>query len=484
MKLASYLLLVLALSAAAVQAQTPSKLTTLFASNNNGSDGGMVYFDIDVKKPLRLIGIESNLDDPANTPVSIQVYRCRNSYVGNESNASAWNLVARDDGNSLSAGQDQPTLFKLRNPLTLAPGQFGLAIEVTGLGHRYTNGNGSNQNYADANISLTLGAASNTPFGATVFNPRVWNGSLIYTDAVQAAASSFGTGSSTARARSNPLPIGPFARTFSADLSRGFYFQAPVAMKIEGLRVPNEAKQPQQAIALFTLPSAPPAFSPGPPIGLKELLFFQEGAAAGQILKPTLPIEIQAGSWVGVFGAGQAPGSSTMYSSYGAANVPSNVLGKSVVLRRLIYQGSMAGLKTFKGPVSSEDRSPIGRVELFVTGQPNPVPSLITNGLPVLGKTPEFELDGGIPGLQFGFINVSLKRLPGSTGLPTPFGRLLIVPSFLFQFPIPGGTGKFPLPLPNDSNFAGLEFHSQALVLDLTNNVFGMSNGESWRLGY
>ena len=48
-------------------------------------------------------------------------------------------------------------------------------------GHRYTNGNGANQHYADANVALDLGTAMNAIFGSgSVFRPRVWNGTIYY----------------------------------------------------------------------------------------------------------------------------------------------------------------------------------------------------------------------------------------------------------------------------------------------------------------
>ena len=54
-------------------------------------------------------------------------------------------------------------------------------VAGAGFGHDYTNGDGSNQFFSNADLSLTLGSATNAPFtGTSAFFPRVWNGSIIY----------------------------------------------------------------------------------------------------------------------------------------------------------------------------------------------------------------------------------------------------------------------------------------------------------------
>ena len=47
-------------------------------------------------------------------------------------------------------------------------------------GHYYTNGDGSNQNFSNADMSMSLGAASNTPFTTPIFAPRIFNGTVHY----------------------------------------------------------------------------------------------------------------------------------------------------------------------------------------------------------------------------------------------------------------------------------------------------------------
>jgi hypothetical protein len=69
------------------------------------------------------------------------------------------------------------------------------------------------------------------------------------------------------------------------------------------------------------------------------------------------------------------------------------------------------------------------------------------------------------------------------TAIPTPFGNLLISPSFLLSFVVPNGTGSVQLPIPNDPNFADAHIYWQGIAFDLTNNVYGMTNGVDWRIG-
>jgi hypothetical protein len=75
MKRSSLLLgAICALALAASTAQAQSKLTTLFASNNGGSTGGIVYFDVTVKAGVIISAFETNVDVAASTPIGLDVY--------------------------------------------------------------------------------------------------------------------------------------------------------------------------------------------------------------------------------------------------------------------------------------------------------------------------------------------------------------------------------------------------------------------------
>ncbi|MBX3376215.1 MAG: hypothetical protein KF678_04345 [Phycisphaeraceae bacterium] len=158
-------------------------LETLFAQNNNGSNGGMVYMDVRPGAlPVTVTGLTTNVEGTGGLNCNVTVYRKVGTSVGFETNAGAWTQVAT--GTGTSSAVNTPTGFGLDTPFTLnANTTYGLAIrlQTSGAveGHAYTNGNGLNQSYSDGRLEVTLGSASNTPFG-TNFSPRIWNGSLCY----------------------------------------------------------------------------------------------------------------------------------------------------------------------------------------------------------------------------------------------------------------------------------------------------------------
>jgi PKD repeat protein len=562
----------LALCAATAQAQ--NKLTTIFASNNGLSGTSMVFFDVTVANPVRLTAFELNSYATVNAALNLQVYTCASTYVGNETNPSAWTQIAQDNGSAVGAGQDVPSAVTLQAPVLLPAGTYGMAL-VSNNGHRYTNGNGTNQSYNDSFLTLNLGASAGatTPFTSSPITPRVWNGSIVYTPAsgiyanftatpvegnsplqVQftdtsftsdpngvtkwewdfngdqiidstaqnpqfvftgvgydvkytvslkttdatngsstetkkdfitvnpfpvGTASTFGAGS-TNKSVPGPIDAGPFQSTFTSTLTRGFYFQAPATMVVTGFNVPNEANQAQQAINFFTMPTTPPNWSSPYQLTANDIKFFGEALPANQVVTPTAPIVIQKDEWVGVLGACQAQGSTSMYNSYGGSAVSTTVAGLPVTLNRLIYQGTLAGRTDGLVTVGEENAGSIARVEIYVAGNTT-VPTLETIGQPAFGETPQFDMKARIAGIQFGLLLVGTQQLP--TAIPTGFGNLLIVPNFLLQIPVPTGTGQIGLPIPNDPGLAGISLESQGVVFDVTNGVYGMTNGATWLIG-
>lgn len=155
-------------------------IETLFGNNNAGSLGGAVYFDV---TPLSGdVTVESYFTNTGQLVPSFgfSVYTTPGTYAGNESNPIVWTLVAT--GTGVGMGEGNPSPVTLVAPFALTAGEtVGMAL-VMGpeAGHRYTNGTGSNQYFADAAVALDLGSTSNTPFGGTTFTNRVWNGRICY----------------------------------------------------------------------------------------------------------------------------------------------------------------------------------------------------------------------------------------------------------------------------------------------------------------
>src|SRR5437899_26520 len=157
------------------------QITTLFASNNNGSAGGAVYFDLTVAaNPITVTALDINTDFTGAFS-NFRVYVLPGmTFQGHETNMALWTQVAT--GSGTGAGLNQPTHVTLSNSFPLTAGTlYGIALVADpAFGHFYTNGNGSNQNYSNADLALFLGSATNVPFTAPVFSPRVWNGTIYY----------------------------------------------------------------------------------------------------------------------------------------------------------------------------------------------------------------------------------------------------------------------------------------------------------------
>lgn len=153
-------------------------ITTLFNANNAGSAGGAVYFDIDVLNPNGITIEKIFTNSNATVLGSMDIYTRSGTSSGFESSPAGWTLVSSGSG----------TLAGLNNPSEFNVSDFSLGFGVTGIAivassswrHDYRNGNGSNQFYSNADLSLTLGSATNSAFSAPVFTPRVWNGTIEY----------------------------------------------------------------------------------------------------------------------------------------------------------------------------------------------------------------------------------------------------------------------------------------------------------------
>ncbi len=167
------------ISLLAMASAKANSLTTLYGSNNNGSPGGAVYFDATIgANPLSITSFDLNTSSTsAFSNVQVWVLTGMTSQ-GNETSA-LWSMVAT--GSGTGAGLDLPTHVTLSNSFILNPGINGIALVADpSFSHYYTNGTGSNQNYSNADLSLSLGSATNVPFTLPVFSPRVWNGTVYY----------------------------------------------------------------------------------------------------------------------------------------------------------------------------------------------------------------------------------------------------------------------------------------------------------------
>lgn len=175
-------LLALASLAASVPAQS---LATVYTGGNSGTTTWTNQFDITVLNPAGVwitafeVNCENSRSGPVGSRFTLDIWKTLlgGTYVGNQTNSGAWTKVARGQG--ISRTQGLPTPVDVSD-FFLAPGRHGLALEYNGTAMAYTNGTGSNQRFANADIQLDLGSSTTGLFGSPLYDPRVWNGAVWY----------------------------------------------------------------------------------------------------------------------------------------------------------------------------------------------------------------------------------------------------------------------------------------------------------------
>jgi len=152
-------------------------ITTNFASNNGGSPGWTVMYDVSVAAgDLMITAFDVNTS--STSAFTMDVYTKLGTYVGFQTNPGAWTLTAT--GSGTGAGTNNPSNVVLDVPFNLSANtDYAIAIVMTA-SPRYTNGNGANQSVSNADLSLSLGAAVSGLFSGSTFQPRVWNGTIYY----------------------------------------------------------------------------------------------------------------------------------------------------------------------------------------------------------------------------------------------------------------------------------------------------------------
>lgn len=175
-----------ALLALAATASIPSQsISTIWTAGNSGTTGWTNQFDLTVLAPagITILGFDVNCENTraggVGSPFTLTVWVTigGGTYVGNQTNPGAWTQIAI--GSGVSRAQGSPTPVDV-DDFWLGPGTYGIALEYVGTAMAYTTGNGTNQSYANADLSLALGASTTGRFGSPVYSPRVWNGAIQY----------------------------------------------------------------------------------------------------------------------------------------------------------------------------------------------------------------------------------------------------------------------------------------------------------------
>ncbi|MEQ9168629.1 MAG: hypothetical protein RLO12_20390, partial [Fulvivirga sp.] len=154
-------------------------------------------------------------------------------------------------------------------------------------------------------------------------------------------------------AQATQIPLPGQITTYNGNV-RGFWFTAPIDMKITGLRIPSGAGAGSQNIEFFIFPTPPPPF-PGTITNYTSAIYIQ-GAPNGVI--QNVDIDVSAGEHVGVLG--QA-GTLTSYGPTG--QYTTTIDGNAVTLTRLLYQGSISTGPA--GAISEELGGNLGLIEVY-----------------------------------------------------------------------------------------------------------------------
>jgi len=169
------------------------KLETTFAGGNGLSAAGSGnLFDVNIKNPqgLRISSIDMSFWTAGVNDVEIWV--TPGTYIGNDNLPAKWVQVSAGNATATAGGYGSRTHVDT-DDFFLPPGKYGMYI-ISSAGVAYTNGNGTNQNYGNADLELSLGTGKGTKFAGSMFNPRVWNGAIFYNQDNSAAHGAIGWG--------------------------------------------------------------------------------------------------------------------------------------------------------------------------------------------------------------------------------------------------------------------------------------------------
>ena len=169
----------LALTALIVLCNNPgvarADIITTFFNSNNGQSGNM--FDANVLAPLGINVSQLDLNLDAGS-WDIELYTRTGTHVGSETTPGDWTLRQSSTGVT-SIAPNLATPWDITD-FTLNSGQSAFYINVTnGTALNYTNGTGIG-NFVASNSSIEIFEGTGNPenFGAPVFSPRVFNGSI------------------------------------------------------------------------------------------------------------------------------------------------------------------------------------------------------------------------------------------------------------------------------------------------------------------
>lgn len=154
-----------------------SQIQTIYATNNSGSAGGQVFFDMNVTAAGGINLGQIAVNTAQAGAFTLTVYSKAGSYVGFNTTPGAWTVLT--SGGGVGSGVNLPSIADVTD-VVIPAGSYGIALKLDAAhAFSYTNGTGANQNYSNADLALSLGMAQNVQWTGG-FTPRVFNGTIYY----------------------------------------------------------------------------------------------------------------------------------------------------------------------------------------------------------------------------------------------------------------------------------------------------------------
>lgn len=137
---------------------------------------------------------------------------------------------------------------------------------------------------------------------------------------------------------------------------QGYWFTAPVAFTITGLRVPTDVGTGVQNIEVLKFTAAPPAYS-STTTSFTSLAYFKNVAGTGYI---SVNISVAKGDIIGILGA---RGTTSLKNSYGQKGpYATKISNLPASLERLIFQKNLNSQKA--DALSGAPTGTLGRIEM------------------------------------------------------------------------------------------------------------------------
>ena len=151
--------------------------------------GGTVFFDVNSSIPADVTGFKTNLATAFNPAVrsagvlaEFEVWGKPGSFVGFETDQSAWQLLSSGNAPTVGALPGRLTDVKLNTPFTLPASPIALAIVHLNVAPEYSDAGTAGQQFesADGVLQIRAGSSTSGAFAGGPFSPRIWNGALCY----------------------------------------------------------------------------------------------------------------------------------------------------------------------------------------------------------------------------------------------------------------------------------------------------------------